>query len=110
MTDIATVDDLMAELSANGGNADVVLATRALADATGIASEWCGQDLTALDPIPGTVHRVVLSMAAAIYHAMGRDPAIVQEDVEGVGGSRFGTATFADLLPLLAPWCKPCFA
>lgn len=104
MTQLADYADFAAELASNGITADEARAKQTLIQAAGIASEYCEQDLTVLDPIPQTVTRAVLDIATAIYCSAGRDNAVTQDEVEGVGATSFGAYTYADILPNLDPF------
>lgn len=98
MTDLATLDTLTSELKASGGAVDAERAQSALTQASGIAIDYCQTDLTALDPMPQTITRSVLDLATAIYRGAGRDPAVIQEECQGVGSSQWGTTGWSDLL------------
>ncbi|MCX2560555.1 phage head-tail connector protein [Acetobacter farinalis] len=75
-----------------------------LTQAWGIASDYCQQDLTTLSPVPQTVTRTVLDIAAAIYHQAGRDRSITEDTCEGVGSTSFGLTRWTDQLTGLDPW------
>lgn len=95
---------LTADLTTQGEAPDATRIASALTQAWGIASDYCGQDLTALDPTPQTIARTVMDIATAIYHQAGRDRSVTQDECEGVGTTSFGLATWADLLDNLDPW------
>lgn len=103
MTDTSLISALRTELSLPDDNTDDRL-NDVLVQAWGIASDYCGQDLTTLAPIPQTVTRTVLDIAAAIYHQAGRDRSVTQDECEGVGSTSFGLASWPDLLANLDPW------
>ncbi|OUJ02742.1 hypothetical protein HK15_04485 [Acetobacter orientalis] len=95
---------LTTDLRTQGAEPDAMRIASALTQAWGIASDYCGQDLRALDPTPQTIARTVMDIATAIYHLAGRDRSITQEECEGVGTTSFGLAIWADLLDNLDPW------
>lgn len=96
--------DLLMILSTELSEPDLTRLDIALTQAQGIASDYCGKDLTTLSPVPQTIQRVVLDIAAAIYHAAGRDAAITQEAAEGIGSTSFGVTRWTDRLADLDPW------
>lgn len=102
---LITVDELQTEL---GAARPMALLERAVADASGIARDYCGHDFTlegSAEPIvPPAVRRAVLMIATLIIYAIGRDPTLIQETTEGLGSHRWGTASYASVLPLLDPW------
>ncbi|MFT8723385.1 MAG: hypothetical protein ABF759_12555 [Acetobacter malorum] len=101
-TDLTKI--LTADLTAQDATVDATRIASALAQAWGIASDYCGQDLSALDPTPQTIARTVMDIAAAIYHQAGRDRSITEDQTEGVGATSFGLAAWADQLTNLDPW------
>lgn len=103
MTDTSLISALRTELSLPDDNTDDRL-NDVLVQAWGIASDYCGQDLTTLAPIPQTVTRTVLDIAAAIYHQAGRDRSVTQDEEQGVGSTSFGLSSWSDLLANLDPW------
>lgn len=103
MTDTNLISTLRTELDLPDDSRDARL-TDILTQAWGIASDYCQQDLTTLSPVPQTVIRTVLDIAAAIYHQAGRDRSITQDEVSGVGTWSFGLSNHTDLLSNLNPW------
>ncbi|MFS8369415.1 phage head-tail connector protein [Acetobacter indonesiensis] len=103
MTNTNLISTLRTELALSDDSRDDRL-NDILTQAWGIASDYCQQDLTTLLPIPQTVVRTVLDIAAAIYHQAGRDRSITEEACEGIGSSSFGLTSWADQLTGLDPW------
>lgn len=103
MTDTNLISTLRTELDLPDDSRDDRL-NDILTQTWGIASDYCQQDLTTLSPIPQTVIRTVLDIAAAIYHQAGRDRSITEEACEGVGSSRWGITGWSDQLTNLDPW------
>lgn len=95
---------LTADLTSQGVTVDATRVATALDQAWGIASDYCGQDVTKIDPIPQTITRTVMDIAAAIYHQAARDRSVTQEQTEGVGATSFGLTAWADILENLDPW------
>lgn len=104
MNDLIDLETFTLELAAQGISPDDSRADAVLDQAAGIASDYCGKDLTKLSPVPQTIQRVVLDLATAIYHAAGRDAAVTQEETEGVGSTSFGVTRWTDRLADLDPW------
>ncbi|GCD59274.1 MULTISPECIES: hypothetical protein [Acetobacter] len=94
----------IADLTAQSETVDANRVAMALNQAWGIASDYCGQDVTTLDPMPQTITRTVMDIAAAIYHQAARDRSITQDQTEGVGATSFGLSGWADMLENLDPW------
>ena len=101
-TDLTPI--LTADLKDQGITVDGTRLAAALNQAWGIASDYCGQDVTILDPMPQTIIRTVMDIAAAIYHQAARDRSITHEQTEGVGATSFGLTAWADILENLDPW------
>lgn len=101
-TDLTSI--LTADLTSQGVTVDANRVATALEQAWGIASDYCGQDVTTLDPMPQTITRTVMDIAAAIYHQAARDRSVTQDQTEGVGATSFGLSGWADMLENLDPW------
>lgn len=104
MSPIVSLQSFLAELNLGATACQDVQAQALLTQAEGMASEYCGRDLSALDPVPFTVQRAILDLANALFHASGRDPALTREECEGVGSTAWGVMRWPDLLAPLDPW------